>query len=65
MENTQFMSMKELAALVGWNERTVVNRLSKGNDMPVSIKIGCKRIFDRKSVIEWLKDHEENTAVNS
>jgi len=64
MNISNLMTVKEIAEIVGWNPRTVSNRVSSGADMPPSIKVGNKRLFDKDAVYSWLRSHEEKTSVN-
>jgi hypothetical protein len=61
MTNVQLLNRKELAEILRTSPESISNQIYKGNEgitLPVSLKIGSKRLWQLPTVIEWLKDLE-------
>ena len=60
-ENNQaiYISPAELSQRWGIPINTIYNRLTRGDDMPRSIRIGGLRRFDLRDVERWETEHAE------
>lgn len=57
MNETEFLTAKELAKLLRTSTGHIYNMLSKGHagqEIPPSIKIGRRHLWSKKGVHEWL-----------
>jgi len=61
LQEIKLLSLDELAEILHLKKGTAYNRLSAGDPMPPSIKIGKKRMWLQPTVFEWLKAQEEDT----
>jgi len=55
-QNLTLLSTEDIAKYLHISVGTVKNRLSKGDPMPPSIKIGRRQLFPSKEFHEWLSD---------
>lgn len=49
----RFYTVEEIAQLLRMSAGTARNRLSRGDDMPPSMRIGRRRLFPQKSLDQW------------
>ena len=55
----ELMTVKELAALMGWSEHTVYQRRWRGDSLPPAITLKQTIRFRRQDVDRWLDEHTE------
>jgi excisionase family DNA binding protein len=53
-DDTQLLTVTELADVLHMDVGTIRNRLSRGDAMPPSIKIGRRRLFPVSELSKWL-----------
>lgn len=53
-DNTQLLTVTELADVLHMDVGTIRNRLSRGDSMPPSVKIGRRRLFPVSELSKWL-----------
>lgn len=56
------LDVRELAALVGWSAKTVLNRRSQGLSLPIATKVGARVMFDPEDVRRWLEGLREEAS---
>lgn len=54
MKRTVYLTIEEMAKLLHISPGTARNRLSRGEPMPPSIKIGRRRLFPVNELDKWL-----------
>ena len=53
--STDFLTLEEVAEGIHISERTLRNKLSKGDEnLPPSFRVGRRRLFPRKDFENWL-----------
>ena len=60
----ELMTVKELAALMGWAQHTIYQRRYRGDSMPRSIDVGGGIRFRRVEVERWLDEHTDEEAAS-
>lgn len=63
MTANDLLTIRDLAQLVGWSERTVYNRRHRGDSMPPAVHVGRTVRFRRADVEAWLEEHIEAGAT--
>jgi len=63
IQNKEIWSADDFCKVMGWSRKTIINRISAGDPMPPSIRVGNKRYFRRDIVMQWLADMEACTDV--
>lgn len=61
----KMLSVQELAQFLGLAEQTIYNRLSTRKDLPLSIKLGTRVLFDWVDVKSWLADKKKVSSISS
>lgn len=56
---SELLTVKDLAALMGWAEHTVYQRRYRGDSLPQAIAVGKALRFRRQDVERWLEEHTE------
>ena len=57
MRDPKYLNIEELAEQLCINVQTVRNRLSRGNPMPPSIKVGRRLLFPIQEFESWMNQH--------
>lgn len=55
-------TIQELADALRLEPTTIRNKLSRGEDMPPSVRIGRRRLFPQDELESWLRAHRVSTA---
>jgi excisionase family DNA binding protein len=58
-------TVQELAHTLRLQPGTVRNKLSRGEDLPRSVRVGRRRLFPEDAVEAWLQAQEARQAVSS
>ena len=53
--NNEYLSVEEVAEALRIEIGTARNRLSRGDPMPPSVKVGRRRLFPADELEKWLK----------
>jgi excisionase family DNA binding protein len=54
IDDTKLLTITELSDVLHMDVGTIRNRLSKGEPMPPSIKVGRRRLFPASELEKWL-----------
>ena len=54
--DTQLLTVTELADVLHMDVGTIRNRLSRGEPMPPSVKIGRRRLFPAQDLSNWINN---------
>jgi len=54
LSDTQLLTVTELADVLHMDVGTIRNRLSRGEPMPPSVKIGRRRLFPAQDLSNWI-----------
>ncbi len=57
MKREDCLTVKQVSKRLFLAESTVRNKMSKGDDMPPSFKIGRRRLFELAKFEEWLEKY--------
>lgn len=52
---TNYLTVEELAEKLRMSVGTCRNRISRGDEMPPSLKVGRRRLFPEDSLEDWIK----------
>jgi len=59
---TEYLSVEEVGRRLHISPGTVLNRLSRQNPMPPSIKIGRRRLFPEDKFELWMESYKEDRS---
>lgn len=62
---TELLTVTELADVLHMDVGTIRNRLSRGEPMPPSVKIGRRRLFPAQDLSNWIKSRLIDNDTNS
>ena len=60
--NNRLLGREELAEWLGIKPQTISNLLSRGEDLPKSIKIGGARRWPKQEVQKWIDAHLKSST---
>lgn len=63
MSHDEWMSEKDLAAMVGKSPLSIASERSRGEDLPPFYKFGQKVRYRRSEVEAWMQQHRHLTAT--
>lgn len=66
MNCDEFLTVEDVSRKLHISAGTARNRLSRGEAMPPSIKVGRRRLFPEADFLAWLENYRcESQALNS